>query len=57
MKDQIVEEVRRHRQEHSERFNNDLDAICDDLRRHQKECGHPVVRLKPRKKVPTKQSS
>ena len=57
MKDPIVEEVRRHRQNHSERFANDLDGICDDLQRHQAVCGHKIVRLNPKKIIPTKQSS
>ena len=49
MKDPIVEEVRRFRAEHSERFGNDLDAICKDLRRHQATSGRRVVRLPPKK--------
>jgi len=49
MKDPIVEEVRRHRREHAQRFNNNLDAICEDLRKHQASCGHPIVRLRPRR--------
>lgn len=49
MKDPIVEEVRRFRQEHAQRFGNNLDAICDDLRKHQAACGHPTVRLPPRR--------
>ena len=57
MKDPIVEEVRRYRRNHSERFENDLDAICDDLRRHQAVSGHRIVRLNPKKIIPTKQSS
>ncbi len=54
MKDPIVEEVRRHRREHAQRFNNNLDAICEDLRRHQASSGHPIVRLKPRRIAPNK---
>lgn len=49
MKDPIVEEVRRARQEHALRFGNDLDAIVEDIKRHQATCGHPVVRLPPRR--------
>ena len=49
MKDPIVEEVRAFRVEHSKRFGNDLDAICEDLRKHQANCGHPVVRLPPKR--------
>jgi hypothetical protein len=33
MKDPIVEEVRRHRMEHTQRFKTDLTLICEDLRK------------------------
>ena len=49
MNDPIVEEVRRARDHHARKFNYDLAAICADIRRHQKICGHRVVRLNPRK--------
>jgi hypothetical protein len=49
MKDPIVEEVRRFRREHSARFGNDLDAICENLRQHQASSGRRVVRLQARK--------
>ncbi len=52
MNDPIVEEVRKHRMEHTQKFNGDLAAICRDLRRIQRESGHEVVRLAPRKKEP-----
>ena len=45
MKDPIVEEVRRVRDEHAKKFGYDLAAICADIRRHQATCGHRVVRL------------
>jgi 3-deoxy-D-arabino-heptulosonate 7-phosphate (DAHP) synthase len=57
MKDPIVEEVRKRRMEHTERFRGDLDAICADLRSVQASSGHRVVRLGPRKPKPTKASS
>ncbi len=47
--DPIVEEVRKARQEHAARFNYDLDAICDDLKEKEKDCGHPVVSLPPKR--------
>ncbi len=49
MKDPIVEEVRKHRMEHTRRFGGDLSAICDDLRAVQGASGHEVVRLTPKK--------
>ena len=54
MKDPIVEEVRKHRMEHTRKFGGDLKAICADLRAIQKASGHEVVRLPPKKVHPTK---
>ena len=49
MRDPIVEEVRKYRMEHAQKFNLDLTAICDDLRSIQRVSGHKVVRLPARK--------
>jgi hypothetical protein len=49
MKDPIVEEVRKHRMQHTRKFNSDLAAICEDLRSIQQSSGHKVVRLPPRR--------
>jgi hypothetical protein len=57
MKDLIVEEVRKHRMEHTQKFRGDLYAICADLRSIQAASGHRVVRLAPRKPESTKASS
>ena len=38
-KDPIVEEIRRFRAQHAKRFDNDLDLICEDIKRHQAICG------------------
>ena len=48
MKDPIVEEIRRIREEHSKRFHYDLNAICDDYRSHQISVGKRLVRLQPK---------
>ncbi len=53
MNDPIVQEVRKHRMEHTERFKGDLTAICADLREVQASSGHTVVRLPPRLTEPT----
>jgi len=45
MKDPIVDEVRRHRMEHTQKFAGDIVAICKDLRRAQDASGHSIVRL------------
>ena len=47
-KDPIVEEVRKIRQQHAERFNFDLRAIVDDLRKQQEQSGRRYVRFEPR---------
>jgi len=54
MKDPIVEEVRRHRMEHTAKFRGDLAAICADLKSVQRSSGHEVVRLAPKKAKPTR---
>jgi hypothetical protein len=43
MKDTIVEEIHRHREEHARRFNYDLRAMGEDLQRRQWESGHKIV--------------
>jgi len=57
MRDPIVEEVRKHRMEHTRKFRGNLSAICADLRSIQIASGHKVVRLAPTKKELTKASS
>jgi hypothetical protein len=52
----IVEEVRKHRMEHTRKFHGDLGAICEDLRAIQRASGHTVVRLPPRKVPPRTQA-
>jgi hypothetical protein len=42
-RDEIVEEVRRIREEHAARFNYDIAAIVADARRRQQEGGRKVV--------------
>lgn len=49
MKDHIVEEVRKFREEHSKLFVNNIDEICKDLYQHQIRNGHRLVRFKPKK--------
>ncbi|MBA4389744.1 MAG: hypothetical protein C0399_02250 [Syntrophus sp. (in: bacteria)] len=53
MKDPIVEELRKYRKEHTEKFHGELSEICADLRRVQEASGYKVVRLSPRKLDPT----
>ncbi len=37
MRDPLVTEVRKYRMEHAKKFNFDVHAICNDLRKYQKE--------------------
>jgi len=47
-KDLVVEEIRKHRDEYAKKFNYDLHAICQDIRRQQGKDGRRVVSLSPR---------
>ena len=47
LSDGRVEEVRKLREEHAARFNYDVDAIFDDLKKFEKERGLTVVSLEP----------
>ncbi|MBF0132217.1 MAG: hypothetical protein HQL75_06485 [Magnetococcales bacterium] len=47
-KDPIVEEIRKIRDEHAARFNDDLEAIYKDIKRLEEESGRKTVNLKPK---------
>ena len=47
--DPIVEEIRQIRHKYAERFNNDLHAICEDLRRQEQESDREFRRPSERK--------
>ncbi len=49
--DPIIEEVRKHRQEHAARFNYDLAAIFADLIEREKNSFRPVI-CRPPRRVP-----
>ena len=48
-RDPIVEEIHRIRDEHAKKFEYDLHAICEDLRKQQITSGRKVVSRQPRK--------
>ncbi|MDQ5908447.1 MAG: hypothetical protein QG599_538 [Pseudomonadota bacterium] len=54
-KDSIVEEIRKNRDEYAKKFNYDLHAICQDMRKKQGLAGRRVVSLNPRpiKRIPS----
>jgi hypothetical protein len=43
-----IHEIRRIRHEHIDRFNGDLHAICEDLRRQERQSGRQYVSFPPR---------
>lgn len=53
MKDPIVEEVRKARQKHAEKYNFDIHAICEDLKKIEETCGHPIKTLPAKKSLKT----
>ena len=48
-KDEVVEEVRRIREENAAKFNYDLKAILDDARKRQKLSGRKAVSFELKK--------
>jgi hypothetical protein len=51
--DPIVAEIRKARHAHAAQFNNDIAAICADIRRLEKESGRQYVTL-PLRRTKTK---
>ncbi len=51
-KDEIVQEVRRIRNDQAAKFNYDIDAIVADARKRQKESGRKTVSFPPRRPEP-----
>ena len=49
MKDTIIAELRKVRDQHAARFNYDLDAIAADLKIKEKSMPRKVVNRKPRR--------
>jgi hypothetical protein len=48
IEDPIVEEIRRYRQEHSAKFDYDLEKICADLKERETQSKKEVIRRAPR---------
>lgn len=51
MKDDIVEQIRKVREEHAAKFNYDLAAIFQDIKEQEKQSGREVILLPPKKPV------
>jgi len=56
MKDSIVAEIHRHRAAYAKRFNYDVHAIGDDIRRSEAESGGVFVALNARRKPAAKKA-
>jgi len=52
MRDPIVDEIRRIRQEHAKKFNFDLDAIFEDLKEKEHNSRRNIVTRQPRPAKP-----
>ena len=48
-KDPIIEEIRKVRDKHAAKFNYDLDAITQDLKRGERKAKRKLVNFKSRK--------
>ncbi len=53
IKDTIVDEVRKVRDEYAKQFNYDLRAICQDLQKKQEQPGKNIVSFPPKRPKPT----
>ena len=49
MKDEIIEEIHKYREEYAKKFNYDLDLIFEDLQKKQKESGRKYVSFSDKK--------
>lgn len=49
--DEIVGEIRRHREAHAASLDYDLKRITRDFQRQERESGRKVIRRSPRKPV------
>lgn len=49
MRDPVVEKVRKKREAYAARFNFDVDAIFEDLKKRERESGQAVVILEPKR--------
>jgi hypothetical protein len=48
-KDPIVEEVRKIRDRHAKKFNYDIHAICEDIRKQERRSRRKLVTLRPKR--------
>ncbi len=51
IRDPIVDEARKAREEYAKQFDYDLDAMFDDLQRRQRESGRTTVSFPPKRRT------
>ncbi len=51
LNDPIIEEIHKYREEFSRKFNNDLKAMVEDLKKRQNTSGRKVVDLSQKPKA------
>ncbi len=56
-KDEIIDEIRRHRDAHAKALNYDLKRITKDLQRQERESGIPIVKRPSRKPIGIRKKS
>jgi hypothetical protein len=49
--DEIVEEVRKHREAYASKFNFDLQAMYEDLKKAENKRRHKKISFKPKKPI------
>ncbi len=49
--DPIVDEIRRGREAYAAKFNFDLEAIYQDIKRQEQESGHEIVTLPSKRRA------
>lgn len=49
--DEIIEEIRKYREEHAKKFNNDMDLIYQDFKKNERKSKREIVNL-PAKRLP-----
>lgn len=49
--DEIVEEVRKHREAYASKFNFDLQAMYEDLKKAEKKSKYKKITFKPKKPI------
>ncbi len=57
MKDEIIEEIHKYREEYAKKFNYDLDLIFEDLQKKQRESGRKYVSFSDKKDEDVKKAA